>query len=131
MRYFFLTLSKFSFVGLATAAIYFFIMWVTLDNLEFNYLISISLAYLIASGFHFLANRYFTFNAKYGRRDIQLFRYIVLWIINYIITMFVVNRSVEYFGLPIYVGVCASVLVTVFIGYFLSRYWVFKIKKDS
>ena len=131
MRHFLLTLSKFSFVGIATAIIYFFIMWVTLDNFVFNYLISISLAYIIATCFHFLANQDFTFDAKFGRRDIQLLKYIVLWVINYVVTLFVVNRSVEYFGLSIYLGVSASALVTVFIGYFLSRYWVFKIKKDT
>lgn len=130
MRQFFLTLSKFSFVGIVTAILYFFIMWFTLDNLELNYLISISLGYIIAMCFHFLANRHFTFDAKFGRRDTQLLRYIVLWGINYMVTLFVVNRSVEYFGLSIYLGLCASVLVTVFIGYFFSRYWVFKIKKD-
>lgn len=131
MRQFFLTLSMFSFVGIATAVIYFFIIWVTFDNFGIGYIISISLAYAVSTCFHFLANRHFTFDAKFGRRDIQLLRYMVLWVINYMVTLFVVNRCVEYFGFSIYLGVCSSVLVTTFIGYFLSRYWVFKIKKDT
>ena len=29
-------------------------------------------------------------------------RYIVMWVISYMITIFVVNKNIEYFGLPVY-----------------------------
>jgi len=119
---------KFGVVGAITAAIYFFVMWVASSILNFGYILAVSVAYFVSTSFHYLANRYFTFAAHGGRHSWQLARYLVLWTINYVITILVVSICVEHLGLSAYLGVCAAVVITVFVGYFLSRYWVFKIK---
>jgi len=124
----FLSAIKFGLVGVITAAIYFFVMWFANSILNFRYIFSVSAAYFVSTLFHYLANRYFTFSAQTGQHRRQLARYVVLWIINYIITIIVVSICVEHLGLSAYLGVCAAVVVTVFVGYFLSRYWVFKIR---
>jgi putative flippase GtrA len=124
----FLSAIKFGVVGVITAAIYFFVMWFASSVLNFGYILAVSMAYFVSTSFHYLVNRYFTFSAHGGRHSGQLARYMVLWIINYTITIIVVNVSVEHLGLAAYLGVCAAVMITVFVGYFLSRYWIFKIK---
>lgn len=103
-------------------------MWFASSFLNFGYILAVSAAYFLSTLFHYLANRYFTFSAQACRHSWQLVRYMVLWIVNYLITILVVGISVERFGFSAYLGVCAAVVVTVFVGYFLSRYWVFKIK---
>jgi putative flippase GtrA len=103
-------------------------MWLASSFLKIGYILAVSVAYFVSTSFHYFANRYFTFSAQTGVHLQQLTRYMVLWTLNYIITIIVVGVSVEHFGLSAYLGVCASVVVTVFVGYFLSRYWVFKSK---
>lgn len=115
-------------VGAATAVIYFFVMWVADSILAFNYIAAVSVAYFISTIFHFLANRHFTFGAVKERHGHQLIRYLVMWILNYLITLAVVGVCVERFLLSPYIGVCVSVAFTMFTGYVLARYWVFKIK---
>jgi putative flippase GtrA len=97
--------------------------------LSFNlkYITVVSVAYIVSTVFHYLANRHFTFEAIKDRHQNQIIRYLVMWTINYLITIVIVGVCVEQFQFSPYIGVCISVAFTMFIGYFLARYWVFKV----
>ena len=122
---------KFGLVGVTTAVIYFLVMWFSDEILGIQYTVAVSLAYVVSTLFHFLANRHFTFGADHGHRKSQIVRYLIMWIINYLITMLVVGLSVETIHLSPYIGVCVSVLFTMCVGYILGRYWVFKLKEET
>ena len=122
---------KFGLVGVTTALIYFLIMWLSDAVLRFPYRGSVSLAYLVSTVFHFLASRHFTFAAAPGRHRSQIARYLLMWFINYLITILVVGLCVERFYLSPYIGICVSVLFTMCVGYVLGRYWVFKVKEET
>lgn len=119
--------TKFGIVGATTAAIYFLVMWIADSVLEANYIFAVSTAYLVSTIFHFVANRHFTFGATKGKHYHQAVRYLVLWLINYLITIAIVSLCVEKFLLSPYLGVCIAVIFTVITGYSLARYWVFKV----
>lgn len=118
-------------VGATTAAIYFLIMWVSYSILYLNYITAVSVAYIFSTAFHFLANRHFTFGAIDGRQGQQILRYLVMWVINYCLTLFIVGICVEKLLLSPYLGVCISVIFTVFTGYFFARYWIFKVRDSA
>lgn len=118
--------AKFGAVGTITAALYFFVMWASLSLFFLNYIVAVTLSYFVSNTFHFLANRHFTFNATGDRRKSQLLRYAVMWAVNYLITVTIVSICVEKFLFSPYVAVCVSVCFTVFTGYSIARYWVFK-----
>lgn len=119
---------KFGMVGAVTAAIYFLLMWAADSMLGLNYIAAVSVAYFVSTVFHFLANRHFTFGATEDRHQHQIIRYIVMWLINYLTTIFIVSVCVERFLLSPYIGVCVSVVFTMFTGYVLARYWIFKVR---
>lgn len=121
------SLSKFGFVGFVTAVIYFALMWFLDFVMSLQYKVGVSIAYLVSTTFHFLANRYFTFSASDGHQGSQLVRYMVLWLVNYLLTMAVVSFCVEVIKLSPYLGVCLAVLITNTTGFILSRNWVFKV----
>ena len=119
--------TKFGVVGATTAAIYFSVMWIANAGLGLNYILAVSLAYILSTAFHFIANRHFTFAAAVGHQGQQFVRYLVLWLINYVITIGIVTLCVEKFLWSPYLGVCISVIFTMCTGYALARYWVFKV----
>ncbi|CNK47546.1 GtrA-like protein [Yersinia enterocolitica] len=122
---------KFCLVGGATMAIYFLFIWFVESFVGLSYLIAVSMAYFFSVLFHFLASKYFTFStATRGYSKSLLVRYLFLLLINYLITMFVVSFFVEQLQLSPYIAVCVSAVFTILTGYLLSRYWVFKIKKE-
>lgn len=126
----FLSFAKFGFVGAATAAIYFLVMWLADAIIGLSYIVAVSSAYLVSTVFHFLVNRHFTFAAAHGHHKSQIARYLLMWLINYLITILIVGLCVERFHLSPYIGVCVSVLFTMCVGYILGRYWVFKVKEE-
>ncbi len=118
--------AKFCLVGVATAAIYFLVMWFADSVVGLDYLVVVSLAYLASTLFHFLANRHFTFSASRGDYTRQISRYLAMWLTNYTITVLVVGFCIEKLDFSLYIGVCISVLITMCVGFLLGRYWVFK-----
>ncbi len=120
---------KFGFIGGLTALIYFFILWITESIFSLHYLLAISVAYFFSTSFHFFMNRNFTFSASQGSHFEQFGRYAFIWGANYLITMFIVNVSVNQFLLTPYQGVCISVPFTMVVGYVLGFFWVFDTKK--
>ena len=123
-----LVFAKFVLVGAITAAIFFLAMWLAYEIFGLSYIQAVSLAYFVSTAFHFLANSLFTFLAVNSSRVSQIYRYLLLLILNYLITIFIVDLSVEGFLLSPYNGILISVLVTACVGYILGRYWVFKVK---
>jgi putative flippase GtrA len=119
-------LFKFGLVGAATAAIYFLVLAFHLEVLGVNYHWAVSVAYLVSVAFQFIANKYFTFQSKSQSVLAQLSKYLMLLLVNYAVTIFVVRFVVEKLGLSAYHGVLASIPLIMVIGYVLSRHWIFK-----
>ena len=125
------SLSRFGLVGMTTAAIYFFLLWIGDEIFSIPYVLSISLAYSVSTVFNFLASRHFTFSILNRGADGQIVRYLILWAINYLITILVVRLCVHGRNLSLYTGVSIALVFTTAVGYILSRFWVFKAKEGS
>jgi len=123
--------AKFGVIGAITAAIYFLAMWFIFEFFVLPYFVVVSLAYILSTVFHFLANKSFTFADSSDSHFGQISRYLVMWLINYLITIFIVGFSVETYKLSPYLGVCVSVLFTMCVGYILGRFWVFKVNEET
>jgi putative flippase GtrA len=117
-------------VGGTTAALYFGLLGLTQEVLHLGYRIGLSLAYVIAISFHFLANRRFTFQAHRERMLGQAWRYIAVAAINYVVTIAIVATCVEMLGISVYAATAIAIAATVVIGYVASRAWVFQ-KKET
>ncbi|WP_425466882.1 GtrA family protein [Paraburkholderia dinghuensis] len=101
-------------------------MWIANSLIGLHYIVSVTAAYLISTTFHFLANRHFTFGAVDESHANQLLRYLVMWVVNYAITIIIVSRCVKDFGLSPYMGAFISIVATVITGYLFSRFWIFR-----
>lgn len=88
---------------------------------------SVSVAYFISVLVHFLGNRYITFSAnKHQPLLHNLKKYLVMVVVNYLISVAVVHVATAWFGVYPPLAVCLAIAVTVGVGFFLSKMWVFK-----
>lgn len=126
-----MTFPRFLFVGASTAVLQFLTLAFLLEKVRFNYKIAAALAFVISVVFHFLANRYFTFRMNGPPRLAQVVRYLAIVLINLLLTVGVTILSVEILHWGAYVGTALSIMSTVLIGYFGSKYWVFIDKEVS
>jgi len=112
-------------VGLTTAIIYFSVFALMLDILHIAHRISTSVSYFIAVSFHFSANRFFVFQPGNTIISKSITKYLIVAFLNYVITIVIVEFSVSILDLSPYVGLMASVVMTVMTGFVLLKYWVF------
>lgn len=96
-------------------------------NFNFRYIAIVSVAYIAATVFHYLANRHFTFGAVKGRHQQQIIRYLIMWAINYLLVIIIVGVCVEQFQFSPYIGTCISIPFTMTVNYILATYWVFRV----
>jgi len=116
---------RFLIVGCITAVVQFSMLSILLEILVIDYKLATSLAYITAVVFHFSANRYFTFQLDGLPEISQIFRYLVVAIVNFMITLLVTILSVEALGLGAYIGTILSILITIVFGYLATKHWVF------
>jgi putative flippase GtrA len=117
--------STFLVVGGATAAFYYLLIYLFYGLFNTYYLVAVSIAYVTAVIFHFIANRNVTFGGRNGDTKIQIVKYAILAGLNYVVTLMVVALSVKYLILNIYVATALAILATLGIGYLGMKYWVF------
>lgn len=113
-------------VGFSTTAIYFSLIYVFREILGFRDLLSISIAYFLATIFNLLANKLFTFSFR-GMPDFALIiRYGTLALVNYLLQVFVIWLSFTQFRLHFYISTLFASAAAMAIGFVVSKSWVFK-----
>lgn len=112
-------------VGGITGAIYYGLVGILWGLLGAHHLIAVSVAYVSAVAFHFLANRRVTFDAFRDSPGRQFPRYIALAVFNYLLTLLVVDLAVRVAGMHVYVGTTLAILATLVPGYVGMKHWVF------
>jgi putative flippase GtrA len=118
-------------VGGGTAVIYFVLLVVFVQLLQVKHILAVSISYVCAISFHFLANKAFTFRNHDTDVILEVIRYLCVALTNYIITIAVVYCVVDWGQQSPYVGAVLAVAVTLGLGYVMTKYWVFHQKRDS
>lgn len=113
-------------IGCLTALLYFALFTLLWQMLHLRYEVAVTVSYTLAVSFHFIANRRITFGSHDQRMLHQLPRYAALVILNYLITILIVELLVNVLILSPYLGVLGAVAVTVISGYLISKHWVFR-----
>lgn len=116
---------KYVSVGAASAGIK-FVLYSSLYAGGMHYKVAATIAYLTSACFHFMANRHFTFQDRKIKIDLQIKRYLVLTITNYLITIKVISICIEYFSMNGYLSMIIAIAANTITNYLISKYWVFK-----
>lgn len=99
---------RFLLVGGVSALVQFVVLALFLQSLGFEYRFSTAVAYIASVMFHFLANRYFTFQLRGVPRFDEVRRYMTIVAVNFIVTMVVTASTVEYLDFTPYMEVITA-----------------------
>ena len=122
---------RFLIIGYLTFVIYYSILWICFDYLTLPYPEAVAIAYSVGIIYHFLGNRKVTFNANKSKLSIQIFRYILLALLNYVIQLCAIKLCYEIYKINFYISTFIGVILTMATGYILMNYWVFLEKQVS
>ena len=116
----------YSFVGATGAIIYIFSLAIILEKFEVDYRLAVSIAYILGTSFHFFCNKFLTFNKpEFSDIPVQIFRYIILSICSYTLSMLIIIFTVERLHYQPYHGVVGSIVITMVANYLIAKHWVF------
>ncbi|MBO9170426.1 GtrA family protein [Rhizobium sp. L245/93] len=110
---------------------YFGVLFITVELLQLGHFLAVSVSYICAITFHFLANKIFTFKSRNANVLREASRYLCVALINYVITLAVVYLVVDIAHQSTYLGAVAAVAVTLGLGYGMTKFWVFRHNRGS
>jgi putative flippase GtrA len=116
----------FALVGLLSAVIYFGLISVLWEWMGLNYLAAVAAAYLLTVVIQFNLNRYLTFRSHTGRLLSHIKKYVIMVSVNLMITVMIVDVSVQVLQMSPYWGAAFAIGVTVLVGYVMAKFWIFK-----
>jgi putative flippase GtrA len=119
------TFSSYVIIGFSTVIIYYTAFVILWRYFDLHYAVALTIAYLISTTFNFNANRSFTFSYHEGKWYFQLMKYLVVALVNYLVSLFVAHIVVEYLLLSPYIGGIVAIGMTVIMGYLLSKFWIY------
>lgn len=111
--------------GIGTTVIYLSLFALLWKAAHINHMIAVSIAFVLAATFQFFTNRKLTFKVKDRQHIKQLLRYCTLLILNYFITVSILQFSVWLIASP-FIGLIIATIVTPLTGYLTFKYWVFR-----
>jgi len=118
---------RFFLVGIVTFAINNLFFWIFNTYLIFNYRISITFSYFLTVASHFLLNHFFTYSSQAEKGLAGAFpRYLLMLVLNYLITLSVVSLTVELLGLSPYFGIVFSTAATAISSFLVMNHFVFR-----
>lgn len=117
--------STFLLAGIGTTVSYLGLFALFWHVLHWNHIAAVTVAFIFAAAFQFFANRKITFKVKEPRVFRQMLKYSTLLIVNYGITVAVLQFSLLFIDNP-FVGLILAAGVTSLTGYWLFKHWVFK-----
>jgi putative flippase GtrA len=120
-------ITRFVIVGISTFVLYFLLFRVLFGGLGLGYKGAITIAYAVTVMCHFLLNRFFTFNVEQRDLGLHAGRYILMLLLNYLITLAVMWTIVEVVGISPYFGAVVSTLVTAASSFFVMKHFVFRL----
>lgn len=116
-------------VGLSTTAFYFTLIYVFRELLGVDSLGAVSIAYISATVFNLLSNKFFTFSYQGKTDSALLIRYSTLAILNYFAQLFVIWLTFSQLHFNFYISTLISSATAMVLGFVLSKAWVFKEQK--
>lgn len=118
---------KFMTVGGTSFIIDFCILYILTEFAHWHYLLSATLAFIVAGMYNYTLNRNWTFKAN-GSQKKQFSVFLVMGGIGLLLNNFILYTSVDIIGIwYIYGKIIAAGLVTIY-NFFVNKYFTFRLK---
>lgn len=119
-------LTKFVVFGFLTFGINIFCFHLFYGSIfKLNYKVAVTIAYIVTVCSHFVLNRTFTYKAVGQKITSHVWRYVIMLVSNYLLTLLVVWFVVNIVKSSPYLGLVASTGVGAMVSFFVMKYFVF------
>ena len=115
---------KFIFVGFINTGVFYGVYYVLLQ-LNFSYVVALTVGNIISIINSYLWNKFFTFKSK--RRSMgESVKFFVIAIMQYFLNLLIVYSCVDLIGISAELAGLIAISISVFFSYFGHKFWSFK-----
>lgn len=114
---------KFFSVGGLVTVLHVFTVIICIELLDFNQLMSNTIAYVIANACAFLLNTKWSFRKEVSTRT--FFKYQIVSIASFVVLVFISSVS-DHFGFHYLIGLLSVVLVIPIFTFLMHKYWTYR-----
>ena len=124
-----MTIVRYGIVGVFNTLLYFSILFILMKEKWFNSEISTAIATIASFIYHFFCNKFFTFKMTLFSCK-EVLKYMQACFFNYIISIFTVNFFLNVMKLNVLFTTCITTALVMVMGFWISKYWIFKTDKN-
>lgn len=114
----------YSLVGCICTCIYFLSMFILVEQIGKEPIISSIIAFIIMTLFSFFLNMRFTFGGEFSNQ--KLLRFFMVASIGFTLNFAIMYTFVQVFSFHYLIGEIATTLTIPLVNFFLNHYWTFK-----
>lgn len=118
-------ITRFCIVGLLNTTVFFLLFFLFFNIISLNYLLSSTIAYLLATVNSFMINRSWTFES-YGEKNKKFIKFVIVNLVSIGVNSLMIFILVELFCLHPWLAQFLTICVTTCINYTGNRFWTFK-----
>lgn len=115
---------KFSFVGVINTIVFYVIYFILLQ-LDFSYVVSLTVGTIAGIINSFLWNKFYTFKSKKLSLS-ETLKFLAVAGVQYVVNLAVVHICVSYIGISAELAGIIAICISVFVSYFGHKFWTFK-----
>lgn len=121
---------KFLFVGGSTAILQLSVFYFFLNFIDLDYRISVTVSFILALFYHFMANKIFTFKLSKQVKFTEVWKYAISSALSYFIILSCTIILVEKYKITPFSSNFFAILINIFITFSLLKLWVFNEKRN-
>ena len=114
----------YSLVGCICTCIYFLSMFIMVEQIGKEPIVSSIISFVIMTLFSFILNMKFTFGGEFTKQ--KLVRFFIVASIGFALNFVIMFSIVEVLSFHYLIGEIATTLTIPFVNFFLNHYWTFK-----
>ncbi|MGS2777140.1 GtrA family protein [Robertmurraya sp. GLU-23] len=114
----------YSLVGCICTCIYFLSMFILVERIGNEPIISSIISFVIMTLFSFILNMKFTFGGEFSNQ--KLMRFFIVVSIGFTLNFVIMYTLVQVLSLHYLIGEIATTLTIPLVNFFLNHYWTFK-----
>ncbi len=114
----------YSLVGCICTCIYFLSMFILVERIGKEPIISSIISFVIMTLFSFILNMKFTFGGEYSKQ--KLVRFFIVASIGFTLNFVIMYTLVQVLSFHYLIGEIATTLTIPLVNFFLNHYWTFK-----
>ncbi|XQY90092.1 GtrA family protein [Metabacillus sp. HB246100] len=116
--------TKYSLIGTLTTLLYFISMFLFVELVKLEPVLSATISFLVMTFFSFLLNRKYTFGGTYSH--IKLYRFSIVGLIALLLNFVIMYLVVHHFSYHYLIGEIVTLLIIPLVNFTLNNWWTFR-----